>query len=286
MIAARFGLHLVLMLLFGIAAYPFHAGRRQAAPRRVMIALAAGGVAASIAAFTLSVAAMGGTTLSGIDPATARMILFETPPGTAFALRTGALALLAALVTAGRGGAAAWALCAGAALSTLAWSGHAAATEGVAGTVHRMSDSLHLLAAGGWIGALAMLLAALFRPASRGDAALDALSAFSGAGTALVAIVAVTGAVNLWLIASGSDGVALPAGEYARLLVAKLGLFAGMLAFAALNRWRLVPRLAAAATPVARTRALRTLRSAIAVEAAAGVAILALVAMLGMGDPH
>src|SRR3546814_15811165 len=47
---------------------------------------------------------------------------------------------------------------AGGGLSSLAWSGHGAATEGGAGMVHLGADILHLLAAGAWVGALAALL--------------------------------------------------------------------------------------------------------------------------------
>src|SRR3546814_14315017 len=47
---------------------------------------------------------------------------------------------------------------AGGGLSSLAWSGHGAATEGGAGMVHLGADILPLLAAGAWVGALPALL--------------------------------------------------------------------------------------------------------------------------------
>src|SRR3546814_3162192 len=44
------------------------------------------------------------------------------------------------------------------AVATLVWAGHAGATEGTAGTVHRVSDILHLIAAAAWIGAIGAFL--------------------------------------------------------------------------------------------------------------------------------
>src|SRR3546814_13267050 len=44
------------------------------------------------------------------------------------------------------------------AVATLVWSGHAGATEGAAGTLHRASDILHLIAEAVWIGAIGAFL--------------------------------------------------------------------------------------------------------------------------------
>lgn len=44
------------------------------------------------------------------------------------------------------------------AVATLVWSGHAGVTEGAAGTVHRISDILHMIAAAVWIGAIGAFL--------------------------------------------------------------------------------------------------------------------------------
>jgi copper resistance protein D len=60
--------------------------------------------------------------------------------------------------------------------ASIAWTGHAAATEGLDGTIHLTSDALHLVAAGAWLGALwplALLLAAAGR-AGDPEAALPA----------------------------------------------------------------------------------------------------------------
>src|SRR3546814_10219776 len=52
---------------------------------------------------------------------------------------------------------------AGGALASLAWNGHAAAGEGVAGAVRLAAGLVHLLAAGGWIAVVLMFLGMLLR---------------------------------------------------------------------------------------------------------------------------
>src|SRR3546814_8694451 len=90
---------------------------------------------------------------------------------------------------------------AGGGLSSLAWSGHGAATEGGAGMVHLGADILHLLAAGAWVGALAALLLMASRASPTDDAVYvralhRALDGFAGVGTAIVGLIVVTGFVN------------------------------------------------------------------------------------------
>jgi putative copper resistance protein D len=62
----------------------------------------------------------------------------------------------------------------------------------------------------------------------------------------------------------------------------KLALFAGMLALAAAHRWRLVPALAAAGGG---SNTVRVLRRTLALEAALGLAVLGVVAVLGTLEP-
>src|SRR3546814_11698544 len=52
---------------------------------------------------------------------------------------------------------------AGGALASLAWNGHAAAREGVAGAVRLAAGLVHLLAAAGWLAAILLLLVTLLR---------------------------------------------------------------------------------------------------------------------------
>ena len=71
---------------------------------------------------------------------------------------------------------------------------------------------------------------------------------------------------------------------YGRTLIAKLALFAMMPPLAGANRFRLAPALAAVGKAATATP-LRMLRLSIGLELAAGVTLLALVAVLGTLPP-
>jgi putative copper resistance protein D len=156
-------------------------------------------------------------------------------------------------------------------LASLAATGHGAAEQGTDRAWHLAFDALHLLAAGAWLGALPWLAVALragVDPAFAGRAARR----FSTLGIACVATLVVTGTANAWYTVG--DVPSLFGTGYGRLLLAKLGLFAAMLALAAANRFRWTPRL-----ELSRVR-----RNALA-EIALGVAVLGLVAALGVTVP-
>src|SRR3546814_182850 len=179
---------------------------------------------------------------------------------------------------------------AGGGLSSLAWSGHGAATEGGAGMVHLGADILHLLAAGAWVGALAALLLMASRASPTDDAVYvralhRALDGFAGVGTAIVGLIVVTGFVNgLFLV--GLDNVMRAAsGLWGQLMLAKIVLFLGMLVMAAANRFRLTPGLERAIERRDHAQALSTLRRSLALETTAAVMILGLVAWLGTLEP-
>jgi putative copper resistance protein D len=290
-IALRFGVLLDLMLLFGLAVYSLYA-TRPVPPGRQPAALgwlAVLGLVLSTAGFTLMTAEMAGVTIADLDRETLRFIILDTVPGTAFLARTAALIAAAALVFAGSRWPTGWFVAAAAgALATLAWTGHAAVTEGLPGTLHRLSDIIHLLAAAAWTGALAILLKALVSPIRNDEAVTDvrrALAGFAIAGSVLVALVIATGLLNGWMIVGVAGLTLLPETLYGQLLIAKLLLFAAMLALAAANRWQLTPRLAAAQAAGDTGLAVRALKISIALESGAAVLILVLVAWLGTLAP-
>jgi putative copper resistance protein D len=131
--------------------------------------------------------------------------------------------------------------------ASLAWSGHAAATEGINGTVHLASDALHLVAAGAWLGALWPLVILLGRARRDGDPvsaaiAYQATRRFSALGMVSVAVILATGVVNTYEIL-GIMAFSMMGTNYNRLLLAKIALFVAMFAVAAFNRQRLTPRL-------------------------------------------
>lgn len=297
MTGLRFLLFADLMLVMGLAAFPLYALR---ADEREDAALVAGltapqpwlcGLAllVSLGGMLVLTANMLGVAVTDVGPDMLAAMAFESDAGKAWIVRTFALAVAAIAATRlGRSPVAAMrvlALAGAVALASLVWSGHAAATEGLAGTIHRLADALHLIAAGIWLGAIAAFLI-LLRPAAgdAGQARLDlaarSLDRFVRVGTLCVLTVTATGLVNLQAIVGiGRAGRLLESG-YGQLLIAKLLIFAAMLGFAALNRWRLVP--APALVGGASTRAIRT---SLALEALAAALILALVAALGQLEP-
>src|SRR5215467_3641771 len=118
------------------------------------------------------------------------------------------------------------ALLASAFAAVLVHSGHAAATAGWLGTLHRAADGLHLIAASAWLGGLPPL-ALLLTMARRGTlslaSAFEATTRFSTLGLVSVGTLIATGIVNGWVLAGGVP--ALVGTGYGRLLLLKVGLF-------------------------------------------------------------
>jgi len=159
---------------------------------------------------------------------------------------------------------------------SLAWSGHGAATPGVLGHVHLAADLSHLMASGMWLGGLLPFAALLLLEP---QAAADTTRRFSMLATLSVLILLPTGIINGFAILPSLD--ALTGTLYGRLLLAKLALFGLMLAFAAVNRFALTPRLASSNSANARSRLI--IHSGC--EIALGLAILSLVGVLGTLTP-
>lgn len=296
MVAIRFALYADLMLLVGLAAFPLYNNRRAGLVRVAILPFAATltwlaltGLVFSAVGFALSSAAMMGVPFTAIDVPILLSMANETEQGAAWLVRTASLAVAAAaLIMPRRQPVLQYAsalVCGSVALATLLWSGHAAATEGALGTAHRISDIAHMIAASVWIGGIAAF-GLLLAPSAPSDADLRivarSLADFSRIGTVAVATIGLTGLLNGYAIL-GADAMKRVQSPYGILLVAKLILFTTMLALAANNRWRLTPALddARRGTPTA----WYWLRISIAVEAAAGAAIIALVAWLGTLNP-
>lgn len=226
--------------------------------------------------------------------------LLETPAGLAWVARSGLLLLIAALLwsPARRSPAmvSVGGLLAAAALMTLLWNGHAAASEGTAGILRLTIGGLHLLAAAAWLGAIAGFLQLIARDwKKRGD--IEAmqrlhalLHAFSTTGTWLVALLLLTGLPHYaWIMEWQWSPQQMIATPYGRWMLAKLLLFTGMLALAALHRWVLVPQLQRAATAAPGSRpddGVPALRRSLRLEALTAVLVIAAIAVLGTMSPH
>jgi putative copper resistance protein D len=170
--------------------------------------------------------------------------------------------------------------------AAIAWTGHAGATPGQLGNLHLTADALHFLAAAAWTGGLvplALLLAAARRHQAVAAASLarDAAERFSTLGIICVATLLVTGIVNAWILVGSFHALAVTG--YGRLLLLKIVVFAVMLGFAAVNRFWLTPRLAVSSGN--EVAALRQLTRNSSIEIALGLAIFAIVGVLGTLHP-
>ena len=244
-------------------------------------ALAATGVAATVAMLPLEAATIGNGWRDALDPATLRAVLFETAVGRAWLVQ-GVLALLLALALAlpSRVRRPVLAPLSGLLLASLALRGHAAMHSGWLGVAHHVNDAVHVLCAGAWLGALVPLLpilSALAQPARRLEA-VAALRRFSTAGHAAVALVLASGVVNTWLVLGRWP--ADWASRYQALLALKIAVVAAMVALAVFNRYGLVPRLGRQ-----RPGTLGAIRRAVGLEIVLGLAAVALVASFGMLEP-
>lgn len=181
----------------------------------------------------------------------------------------GQLWIASAVVVAASIAVAAWrpwavAISTGIVLILTAATGHAGATGD---WFEIADDAIHLLAVGAWIGGLVPFAIAMREP----DAGLVAWR-FSALGTVCVALIIATGIVNAWFLVGTIQ--ALTVTDYGRVLLLKMILFAAILIIAATNRFRLTPRAAVAA-----------LRRNAMLEIALGLAIVAIVAVLGTMAP-
>lgn len=166
---------------------------------------------------------------------------------------------------------------------SLSLTGHAIASPGAAAVPHVAADAIHLLAAGAWLGALpglAATAAAAKRSATAASvaAALRATRRFSALGIVCVGALVVSGVVNAWFLVG--TPAALIGTSYGHWLIAKLAAVATMIALAAYNRQRLVPRIRAGDAT-----ALGRLSRDAWIELGLGVVVVAIVGHLGISMP-
>jgi copper resistance protein D len=174
-------------------------------------------------------------------------------------------------------------------LASLAGVGHTQVEEGSASLVHVLSDAAHLLGAGAWLGGLVLLAYILAgRPNATHDISTidQVLLRFSGMGYVAVATLVGSGLINSWfLVGSVSNLLGTP---YGQTLLAKLVLFAAMVALAAANRFWLVSAISnvrPGASENSSTVWLRRLRNHVLGEQLLGAMILLVVSFLGTMQP-
>lgn len=298
-VALRLALYLDLMLLFGLAVFGLYSFRGKERVSGAVLhfgwilpSTAAIGMLLSIAAFVVMTSNMSGASDWDELRPHLEMMLYETEIGFSWVTRMISLAVVIVVASQSKrwptGSLWVATLAGSIALATLAWTGHGAMDEGAKRFWHFAADILHLLAAGGWIGALAAFGLMLRMKGSDPELLVQvlprALSGFETAGALIVGTVIVTGVAN-YLFIVGPTVVDVISGAYGVLLLVKLVLFAGMIGLATLNRFYLSPALERSAQAGDYSLAVTALRKSVVLESTFAVAIVVLVAWLGTLSP-
>ena len=166
-------------------------------------------------------------------------------------------------------------------LALPALASHAGATPGPRGDIHVVSDAVHLLSVGGWLGALPAFVLVLWTARRRQksgwyDFANAVTRRFSSLAAIFVGTLLATGILNSWNLLGGLRD--LWTTDYGRLVAFKIVLLAAMIAIATVNKFHLTPRLPARA-------ALRNLQHNSLAEIGIGLCVLILVGYLGRLQP-
>jgi copper resistance protein D len=293
--ACRFVQFAAAMLIFGAAAFRVYAlagGDTRTASSILAefdawfghVALAAAMVAliSAMALVLCQAAAMAGSPAGAVDVAAVSAVLLETRFGRVWCWHL-LLAAILVLACLGRHPSRPVVLFLSLGLlASLGWVGHAAMDDGSTRIAHEINQSMHLLAAGLWLGGL-VPLAWIIRQTRRrpGNFAIslarDALRNFSHMGYVAVALIALTGSINTSLLVGSLDGMFDT--PYGRLLAFKILIFLAMVVVALINRLRLAPRISHD------SGAIRALGRTVALEQSLGLAVLAIVSVLGTWPP-
>ena len=298
-VALRLALYLDLMLLFGLAVFGLYSFRGKERVSGTLLhfgsllpGIAAGGVFLSIATFIVMAKNMSGASDWVELRPHLEMMLYETEIGYSWVTRM--ISLAAVIFVASQS--ARWptwslgvaTLAGGIALSTLAWTGHGAMDEGTQRFWHFTADILHLLAAGGWIGALAAFGLMLSIRRSNSEQLVRVLSralkGFETAGAFIVGTIIVTGIAN-YLFIVGPTLLEVLTSTYGVLLLLKILLFGCMIGLATLNRFYLSPSLERSVEAGEYSLAATALRKSVLIESTCAVVIVCLVAWLGTLSP-
>lgn len=289
----RFAHYGLLLGLFGLTAFRSfglrHALAQNGKPS-LSIGLtvsAVGALIVTVALMLVSIAAMMAQPVLQLEWATIEAMILSTDLGRAFLARVGFLIAAVVTCTLLRRSALVYAIaavCFGLAVATLPWSGHAAASEGPLGVAHRVNDAVHLLAAGLWIGAIGWFLhltIAAHRRVTLAAPLLADVHKFGSLGVLLVAVVAITGAINAHLIFGIENSLNIVQTSYGWLLAAKMLLVGIMLSFGARNAW--IGKQQAVSDKMSNN--LAKLRASLGGELTLAVFVVGLMAFIGMMSP-
>lgn len=294
LVLVRFVHYATSVVLFGLVLFPFYASpraaRRDGGSRGLTISLSVSLLllASGILWFIGVAASMTG---GGVTWEAARFVLTDTSFGAVALLRLGAtIAAIGTLTLLARGSSRRLellllAICA-ILLGSLAGVGHTQIEDGEAKVVHTLSDSLHLVGAGAWLGGLVGLIdlaVASFRGTKEAERdACEAALRFSKMGYAAVAVLVVSGLINSWFLVGSFTNLVTT--TYGQLLLLKLVLFSAMVMFAGFNRFFVVPTLLRSSTADMKHGLRKLLINAVA-EQSLGLAIVLIVSLLGITEP-
>ena len=253
-----------LLSLIGVVGFEYLVARpvrrRSGARRRDVIDAARAhaaslGVVAATVLLVAAVARLGAQAAAVREPgvpiaALVHTLLVRTAWGWGWWLQLVAAAVaLRAFLRLRRAPVLSWLSCLVAALAlaaTPSFAGHAIATVRYA-PLPVLVDSLHVLAAGGWLGTLLVVVAAGLPAASRaepferGPLVAELVNAFSPAALVFAGLAATTGAFTAWLHLETLP--ALWQSRYGRTLLLKLGVLTGVAATGFYNWRRVRPAL-------------------------------------------
>jgi putative copper resistance protein D len=239
--------------------------------------------------FWLEVANMSGLPLMRAFATTAwQTLLFETEFGRVWQLRLGLMTVAFVLAALGftqaqarRALTLALFLVSVVLLVSLAWISHAAAAR--VQPLGLLGDAVHLCAASAWIGGLLPLAIFLTRArasSSLSERALPVLRRFSTLSLSCVSFLIVSGISNSWLLVGSIH--ALFTTRYGWLLLVKLAAFGVLVGLGARNRLVIKTKLSRVPTG---SDLLAQLRRNVICEACLGLAVVAIVACLGVTPP-
>jgi len=257
------------------------AGAAGASARRTLIGLARWSAALALLIgvgwLYVESATIAGTTTIGDTLAAMVTVGRDTQFGHVVLLRF--VLLLSALPLLGKHGRRFWTalLLSGAALAIQGGAGHAGATGGTAGIVLLVSEGLHLLAAGAWLGGLLPLFLLVRSLPPRAAAAT--CENFTPLGLCAVLLIACTAVVQAGQLIGGLGG--LFGTTYGRIALVKIGIFLLLLLLAMINRFVLIGRLYDAAPSVTGSR----LRTSLTIEIVLGTLVIMAAAFLASNMP-
>jgi copper resistance protein D len=244
----------------------------------------------SLAALVAQTAVMAGSLSEAVKPASLSFMVTGTALGMAMVARAVVAGLALVAIVALKPGRTLWTVLTTAGVivsASFAWTGHGAGTEGPGALLHLTAAMIHAISAALWLGALVALTMLLLRRTAPDDPSIHrALRGFAGLGTLAVVLLVLSGLGNSWFMIGPARVTDLGTSLYGQLLIAKLALFALMLAIAVSNRFRLTPALGAVLERGEDPRqAFRRLRLNIIAETAVGAVLLAVVAVMGTLAP-